>query len=211
MTDETPSPTKPSRRRTPKVDVPPAVETSVDRPAVEHGAAPALDVGAPASAEQVPVSAAEPAPAPVTAISSLRLERGGIGEATAETVEVRMGGIGALDADDVFVQLGGVGAAKAERVSVEFGSVGAAMTGELRVTQGYAGSVLAREATIEQSFVRMLVAQRVHIARPSAVLVIIAKQVTGEVRPLLDWRGAIAFGAAFGLVSGLAGLARRRG
>lgn len=203
MTDETSRPAKPSRRRTPKGEVTPAFEAPADVPAVEHGAAPTLDVDIPASAE--------PAPAPVTAIASLRLERGGIAEVTAETVEVRMGGIGALDADDVFVQLGGVGAAKAERVSVEFGSVGAAMTGELRVTQGYAGSVVAREATIEQSFVRTLVAQRVQVTRPSAVLVMIAQHVSGEIRPLLDWRGALAFGAAFGLVSGLLGLARRRG
>jgi hypothetical protein len=42
------------------------------------------------------------------------------------------------------------------------------------------------------------------------VLVMIAQQVSGEVRPLLDWRGALAFGAAFGLVSGLMKLVRRR-
>jgi len=84
------------------------------------------------------------------------------------------------------------------------------MAGEFNVTQGYAASVLAREATIEQGFVRTLIAQRVHVTRPSAVLVMIAQHVSGEVRPLLDWRGALAFGAAFGLVSGLVRLARRR-
>ena len=110
----------------------------------------------------------------------------------------------------VFVQWGGVGAAKAKRVGVEFGSVGAAMAGELRVTQGFAGTVLAREATIEQGIVRTLVAQRVEIKRPSAVLVMIAQHVSGEVRPLLDWRGALAFGAAFGLVSGLVRAGRGR-
>jgi hypothetical protein len=36
---------------------------------------------------------------------------------------------------------------------------------------------------------------------------LIAGRVEGNVRTLLDWRGAIAFGAAFGLV---AGLVRRR-
>ena len=209
MTDETPNPAKRSRKRTPDAaDGAPAAEVL----AVDHEGAPpvvAEDGPAPAPASEPEF---EPAPAPRSVgIASLRLERGGIAEATADRVEVRMGGIGALDADEVFVQWGGVGAAKAQRVGVEFGSVGAAMAGQIHVTQGFAGSVLTREATIEQGIVRTLVAQRVHIARPSAVLVMIAQHVSGEVRPLLDWRGALAFGAAFGLVSGLLKLVRRRG
>ncbi len=186
MTDESPLPAKRSRKRTSAGDAPPV---------------------------EPPVVVQEPAPtaAPIAQVASLRLERGGIAEASADTVEVRMGGIGVLDADEAFVQWGGIGAAKAKHVGVEFGSVGAAMAGELRVTQGVAGIVLAREATIEQGFVRTLFAQRVEIKRPSAVLVMIAQHVSGEIRPLLDWRGALAFGAAFGLVSGLLSLVRRRG
>ena len=121
-----------------------------------------------------------------------------------------MGGIGQLDAHDVSIQWGGVGAAKAERLSVECGSVGAAMAGEMRVTQGFAGSVLAREVTVEQGVIRTLIAKHVTITRPSAVLVMIAQQVSGEVKPLLDWRGALAAGAAFALVSGLLKAIRRR-
>jgi hypothetical protein len=34
--------------------------------------------------------------------------------------------------------------------------------------------------------------------------------VGGDVRVLLDWRGALAFGAAFGLLAGLLGRGRRR-
>lgn len=148
-------------------------------------------------------AAAPPDLPPVPATGSVSVLRGGIAEANVGSAEVRLGGIGRLRADDVFVQWGGVGAARADRVSVEFGSVGAALAGELRVTQGGAGSVLAREATVEQGFVRTLVAQRVTVTRPSAVLVMIAQHVSGEVRPLLDWRGALAAGAALGVVTAL--------
>ncbi len=197
MTDESPLPAERSRKR-----------TSAGGAAQVAPAAPPVE---PPVVEQEPVPAATGAvPSSVPVIAGLHLERGGIAEASADSVEVRMGGIGALDADEVFVQWGGVGAAKAQRVSVEFGSVGAAMAGELRVTQGLAGTVLAREATIEQGIVRMLLAQRVEIKRPSAVLVMIAQHVSGEIRPLLDWRGALAFGAAFGLVSGLVRAGRGR-
>jgi len=40
------------------------------------------------------------------------------------------------------------------------------------------------------------------------VLVLIARRVDGDVRTLLDWRGALAFGVAFGIVSAIF---RRRG
>jgi len=83
------------------------------------------------------------------------------------------------------------------------------MAGELDIAQGGAGSVLAQRVRIEQSFVRTLIAQQVEIHRPSAVLVLIAQRVSGDVRPLLDWRGALAMGAAFGIVAGLFGRGRR--
>jgi hypothetical protein len=155
-----------------------------------------------------PAPAVETEPRPSAALASLRMERGGIAEATADTVDVRMGGIGRLTADDVYVQWGGVGAARAQKVSVEMGSVGAALAGDLSVSQGFAGSVIAREAVVEQGVVRTLIAGHVTITRPSAVLVLIAGRVTGEVRPLMDWRAALAAGAGFALVAAL--LARLR-
>jgi hypothetical protein len=153
----------------------------------------------------------EPAEDPTSdapVVDSLHIERGGVARVTAGTVDVHMGGIGALDADEVSVQWGGVGAARAEKISVEFGSVGMALAGEMRVSQGIAGSSLARETTVEQSFVRTLIARDVTISRPSAVLVMIAGRVNGDVRPVLDWRGALVAGLAFGAVSALAAGAR---
>jgi hypothetical protein len=95
-------------------------------------------------------------------------------------------------------------------VSVELGGIGAALTGELSLTQSAAGSIVARDARIEQSAVRMLVANHVHAERTTGVLVLIARKVEGDVRTLLDWRGAIAFGATFGIIVSLF-RGRRRG
>ena len=146
-------------------------------------------------------------PEPVVPDTNLRVERGGIGDVTAETVEVRLGGIGAARAEDVFVQWGGIGATRADTVSVEFGSIGAALAGEARVSQGYAGLIVAREATVEQALVRTMIAQRVKINRPSAVLILIAQRVDGSVRPLLDWRGALAAGLGVAAVTAVARVA----
>jgi hypothetical protein len=63
--------------------------------------------------------------------------------------------------------------------------------------------VVAREVELEQAFVQTVVAGNVEIEEQTMVLVLIAGRVQGSVRTLLDWRGALAFGAAFGLIFGL--------
>ncbi len=68
------------------------------------------------------------------------------------------------------------------------------------MTQGAVGSVLARDVQIEQAVVRTVVANNVRFERTTGVLLLLARRVEGDVRVLLDWRGAVAFGAAFGVV-----------
>lgn len=127
----------------------------------------------------------------------------------ADAVEVHQGVVGRVDATDVRVTQGAIGAARADRVSIQMGMLGAAMGRDVSISQGGAGSILTQHATIDQSLVRTLVAQEVEFRRPSAVLVLIAQRVSGDVRVLLDWRGALAFGAAFGIIAGLFGRGRR--
>jgi hypothetical protein len=129
----------------------------------------------------------------------------------ADAVEVHQGGIGRVDATEVTVTQGGIGIARGDRISVQMGGIGAVMGREVSISQGGTGSILAQQVRVEQAFVRTLVAQHVEINRPSAVLFLIAQRVSGDVRPALDWRGALAFGAAFGIVAGLVGRARRGG
>jgi len=178
---------------------------------------PAQVIDAAGSAEE----AEEPAPAPtndhepravrgdeIITTDTITITQGGIQSASARLVNIRQGGIGRLRADDVTVTQGGIGAARADRISVELGGVGAALTGELHVTQGAVNSVIARDVAVEQSFIRSVVANRVTFGRATGAFIVVARRVDGEVRTLLDWRGAAVFGAVFGLVTGL--LRRRR-
>ena len=142
--------------------------------------------------------------------TSVSINQGGIGTAAATTIDVHQGGIQRATATDIAVSQGGIVFAQGNRVSLEMGGVGAAVGDEVRVTQSMAGFVAARgDATVDQSLVSTLIADHVTMRQPSAVLVLIARQVDGTVRPLLDWRGAIAAGAAAGLVLGLFRAARR--
>ena len=142
--------------------------------------------------------------------ATVSVNQGGIGSADARTIDVRQGGIGRASATDIAVSQGSIGYARGERVSLEMGAVGAAIGDEVRVTQSMSGFVGAQgEATVDQSLVSTLIADRVTIRQPSAVLLLIARQVDGTVRPLLDWRGALAAGAVAGIVMGLLRLGRR--
>jgi hypothetical protein len=116
---------------------------------------------------------------------------------------IQQGGVGTLTATDVTITQGGVGAVRTERLSIELGGVGAAMTDQLDVRQGIVGAVIARDAHFEQAGVRNLIANRVHFGPNSGAGVVLAARVDGDVRTLLDWRGAIAFGVAAGVVMAL--------
>ena len=133
----------------------------------------------------------------------VRLERGGVSIVDADSVSVSQGGIGRLRAGDVSVSMGGVGAARADSLTIERGGVGAALTGRLDLRQGFARTVVARDVTIEQGGSQTVIANRVTMGRGSLAIVVLARRVEGEVRTLLDWRGALAFGAAFGAVVSL--------
>jgi hypothetical protein len=61
--------------------------------------------------------------------------------------------------------------------------------------------VIARDVFLEQAGARTVVANRVTMGRQSGAFLILARSVEGDVRSLFDWRGALAFGAAFALVS----------
>ena len=134
---------------------------------------------------------------------TINVTQAGLQNVNATNIDIRQGGIGRAQATDIAITQGGIGLARGDRVSVELGGVGVALAGEVHVTQGGIGSVLARDVRIEQSAVRMLVANEVHAERTTGVMVLIARKVDGNVRTLLDWRGALAFGAAFGVIVSL--------
>ncbi len=120
-------------------------------------------------------------------------------------VEVHRSAIGRVSATEVTVTQGAVGAASAARVSVAMGALGAAVGREVSISQGSAGTILAREARVEEAFVRTMIAREVVVHRSSAVVFLVAQRVSGDVKVLMDWRGALALGAALGTVTAILG------
>ncbi len=116
------------------------------------------------------------------------------GDIRAERVEITQGGANSIDAHTVAVNQGGAARVRASQLSISQGGVALARTH--RLTLGANSSALA------------VMADRATVEAQSNVLLLVARQTSGEVRPLLDWRVAAAVGAAFGLVFALL---RRRG
>lgn len=181
-----------------------AMEVVPDAAALDPAAPDPADI---VRADRVEISQGGAGRVEATTVS---VNQGGIGSADARTIDVRQGGIGSASATDIAVSAGSIGFARGERVSIEMGALGGAVGDEIRVTQSMSGFVAAQgDATVDQSLVSTLIADRVTIRQPSAILVLIARQVDGTVRPLLDWRGAVAAGAVAGLVIGLLRRGRR--
>jgi hypothetical protein len=140
---------------------------------------------------------------------TISLTQGGISVATARAIDVRQGGIGRARATDIAVSAGGIGLASGERVSLEMGGLVGAVGRDVRLVQSISRVVGGGRATVDQSIVGSLVAGEVTLRQPSGILVLLAGRVHGDVRPVVDWRGALAFGAAAGLVLGLLRIGRR--
>jgi len=195
--NETPMPRKPRRVRLAGQAEDGGPSTNRTRPAK----------AGPRPPQAVPATTATTAPA--VSGKLVVLERQALAEANLDSLDLRQGSIGRVDARSVTVTQGAVGGARADHLSVSQGALGGALAGEVTVSQSAVGSVIARDARIEQSVVRTVVAQNVRVERPSAILVMLAQRVEGDVRALLDWRAAAAFGAAFGFVAALVRRGRR--
>jgi len=111
----------------------------------------------------------------------------------AEHVEISQGGAGTIEAATVSLQQGGAGRVNAHELTVAQGGVGLARVDNLRL-ESDAGAFA-------------IVSDEAHLASDANVFVLIARNVTGDVRPILDWRAVAALGAA--LVGAVALLRRR--
>ena len=216
---EAPAPVRPraTRAKVKASEAAPPRQQSSQRAAItpEPAEEPATPAGEPATATPageraraaVPVLREAPSADPSAPFGALTIHQGGLEHATARTIDVHQGGIARANATDIAVSQGGIAIARGDRVSVELGGAALTFARESRITQSFASSVLANEVTIDQGLVQTLIARRVTVNRPTGVLVMIAGRVEGDIRPILDWRGALAAGAVIGL---LLGILRRR-
>ena len=199
----------PRRIAQPKADKAAKAVDKADKAAMNNKAVPAPEPRAMTTLE-----AARPANVEIfqggadsVAGDSVSITQGGASVVNARSVEIHQGGIANAQADDITVRLGGVALARADRLSVEMGGVGVALAREAHMTQGMARTVIAQDVRVDQGLIGTAFAGKVTFEKQSGVFLLLAGKTEGPVKALMDWRGALAFGAAFGL---LVGLLRRR-
>jgi hypothetical protein len=114
--------------------------------------------------------------------------------APGQDINLSQGGVQSIQAASVTLSQGGAAQVRADEMSVEQGGVGIARVGNLTLGKGASAfAVVADQATVEEG---------------SDTFLVIARSFNGEVRPTVDWRSAMAFGAGLGLVLSI--LRRRR-
>lgn len=103
------------------------------------------------------------------------------GDVRAENVTLSQGGARDIDATTVSISQGGAARVTADEMTISQGGVGMARTEHLTVGEGgSAFAVMADDATVEDG---------------ASIFMLVAGQVSGDVRPVLDWRSALALGA----------------
>lgn len=150
-----------------------------------------------------------PAPPP-TGVSTASTDVERHGSVVADVVGIERGAVGGVRATDFSARLAAVGGVAANQATVQAASVGGLLARDATVRQSFVRAAVAQEAHFEQSLVRSVVAATVHAGPSTAILVAVARRIDGDAKILVDWRGALAFGVAFGSLVGAATLARRR-
>jgi hypothetical protein len=177
----------------------------MDTTEMGQAAAPEMDTEQPQEADS---GSMETPPADDS--ERVTLSQGLAREIHAREVHIVQGAAASIEADDVSIVQGAVGLLRAEDVSVSLGGAGLIAADRVRLAQGGAQTVLAREVSVEQGGAGLVLARDVNIQPQTFVGFLVAQTVTGDVRTLFDWRGAVAFGAVFALVTSILRAARRR-
>jgi hypothetical protein len=136
---------------------------------------------------------------------------GSLDAVAVDVLEFERGAIGGVRATDVTARLAVIGGIAASRASVEMGAVSGIAARELTIKGGLVRGVLAQNAHAEQALMQVVVANTMQTGPTTGILVAVARRIDGEAKILVDWRGALAFGAALGAFLALISLARRIG
>ena len=134
---------------------------------------------------------------------------GSLDKLVVDVLDFQRGAIGGVRATDVKARLAVIGGIAANHASVERSVVNGLVAREATVRQGTVRGVVAQHAHVEQAFVRAMVANTVQTGPSTGILFAVARRIDGEAKILLDWRGALAFGAGLGALLALIRITRR--
>lgn len=138
------------------------------------------------------------------------IRQGGVQNVSAESVTVKQGGIFQAEGGSVSVVQGGVVLARGDQVNLTAGGALAILGSNIHVEAGGSQWMLAREKiNVDQGGAGVMITRDAEVNN-SFVGLILAQNVSGNVRALFDTRAALVFGIAAGVVGGMVLAMRRR-
>lgn len=134
-------------------------------------------------------------------------------EVEAEVVHIHQGGANQINASSVDMSQGGALLIQAEVLDIHQGVAFVSNAGSLSMDASTAAAVLTEEVVAGNSRIGLTAANRARLDG-SSVGILLARDVEGDVEPILDTRGALLAGMASGFVIGamllIGNLIRRR-
>lgn len=128
----------------------------------------------------------------------------------AGNVDIKNGGARDIDATSVSITQGGARDIEATTVTINQGGAARIRADELSISQGGVALARTEHLTIQDGGNAFLVvADKAALDPETSVFLLVAGSTTGDVRPVMDWRAAAAFGAGFAFVLGLLRRLRR--
>ncbi len=132
------------------------------------------------------------------------VRQGGVQKAEATNVTVRQGGVVQLKTQNANISQSGVGLVQGDQITLDGGARALGVVAGSATLDGATVQAVISRGTLgmEQSATGAVFAPQVMV-RNSAVGLLVAQHVDGDVRPMFGSEAAIAFGAAFGAAFGL--------
>lgn len=120
---------------------------------------------------------------------------------TADEVEIHQSAVANLKANNIHARRSALAAVNAGEVLVQEGAIAAAQAEKVSIS-GYTGAVLAGNAEVRHALVGFVAGQDVHV-NESRTVVLVGRNIYGNVTTLFNTRDALIVGLLSGLFSGL--------
>ena len=131
----------------------------------------------------------------------VEIDGGTIERVDAETVSIFQGGVRQAVAGNLEMRLGAAGSLQASTARLEQVVAGAVRGNAVEIIESDAAAVMGGEINAEHSRIGIALADSIHMDQGSS-LIMLTREIRGEVTTVLDTRGAMVAGLLAGMAAG---------
>jgi hypothetical protein len=133
---------------------------------------------------------------------AINMHQAGAQTISASEIEMEQSAAAAVKATNVTAHQAALGAVEATQVLSEQSLIGAVQAEKASIS-GFTGAVVAGTAEIHYSLAGVVVGNEVHVADQTRTVLLVSRNVQGNVTTLMDTRSALIAGLLGGLFGGM--------